>query len=423
MNHSTVHVSPRSPRSTRAAAGCTWVAPPRGGRHRAAVGPWPAAPCYRWALGPSFGLRDRSKHRRRPVAHRPERNPGAMMALVRVLGVAAGLLVLVAPARSTSSTSEASTGKCAVSTAAFTHAINGTQCLNLTQVAGVSTADMCQCACAESFGCATWLFGSQTSQCWIGSVPCDGGHQSSWAGASKLPVGAKPPACKGPGPLAHIVEGIGCSGLQPEKELQSPAECEAACCGSETCLTWVFDSAGGLQGVKCWMGNSPCSQGAASPAWSGSSKVPVTVAPHPPAPPPPPLPPLPPFSIPRLSPRPTRVTGAPEPLVSLNGEWSFKPNKTAAAWSKILVPSEYTLQGYRVPAGTPVVYQRQFIAPARPATSRLKLRSDGCYSQCNVSVNGKSVGSHLGGFTPFGELALCVYVFSSLTHCSCSKHK
>ena len=143
-----------------------------------------------------------------------------------------------------------------MSTAAFTHTINGTQCLNLTRISA-STADDCQCACAESFGCATWVFGSQADDCWIGSVPCDGAHNAAWTGASKLPVGADPPACMGPGPLAHIVEGIGCSGLQAEKELHTPDECAAACCGSEKCLTWVFDSAGGATRSQVLDGRHP----------------------------------------------------------------------------------------------------------------------------------------------------------------------
>lgn len=296
------------------------------------------------------------------------------MATVRVMGAAAAaaslLFALVEPARSTPPV-ETSSGNCSVPTAAFTHAINDTQCLGMTEIMSASTADECQCACAESFGCATWLFGRQVSdvgdnQCWIGSLPCDGAVHRSWTGASKFPVGARPLACKGSGPLVHIVEGVGCDGLQPMKGLQSPEECEAACCGSDTCKTWVFNKAGGLQGVQCWMGDVPCKKGAASPEWSGSSKVPVTAAPPPSAP----LPPLPPFSIPRLSPRPTKVAGATDPLLSLNGQWSFKPNKTATTWSKILVPSEYTLQGYRVAPGTPVVYQREFLAPARPGDSR-----------------------------------------------------
>ena len=89
--------------------------------------------------------------------------------------------------------------------------------------------------------------------------------------------------------------------------------------------------------------------------------------------------------------------------MSLHGTWDFKPSLDAPVWHPMRVPAEYTMEGFRVPSGVPVLYRRNFSLPAvgEKLGKRVKLRADGCYSQCNVAINGKPVGSHLGGFTPF----------------------
>lgn len=134
----------------------------------------------------------------------------------------------------------------------------------------------------------------------------------------------------------------------------------------------------------------------------------------------PPKIPVPTHDLPRLTPRPVTVGGADAAPVPLMGEWSFDPSPspsllaslhagpTAArvalasnAWSTITVPGEYTLQGYRVAAGQPVVYQTAVSTPASWAGLRTKLRCDGVYSNATVFVNGDLVGNHLGGMTPF----------------------
>jgi beta-galactosidase/beta-glucuronidase len=94
------------------------------------------------------------------------------------------------------------------------------------------------------------------------------------------------------------------------------------------------------------------------------------------------------------------------PWLDLNGVWQFVPDATNGSQTPvpIIVPNEYTLQGFRVPAGTPTRYTRTFTLPSTwaPHTGiRVKFRADGIYSLCTVTVNGQSVGGHLGGFTPF----------------------
>ena len=129
--------------------------------------------------------------------------------------------------------------------------------------------------------------------------------------------------------------------------------------------------------------------------------------------------------LPRLAPRPTRVRGVSNPLLSLHGIWDFDPNPSqklkpnvnadiasdlatdmeGTQWVPMLVPSEYTLQGFRIPQGEPVVYRRNFTLPGMQLAAgqrvRVKLRADGCYSSCQVAIDGAQVGSHIGGFTPF----------------------
>ena len=132
-------------------------------------------------------------------------------------------------------------------------------------------------------------------------------------------------------------------------------------------------------------------------------------------------PPGPPRALPRLTPRPTAVdgAGAAPPIVDLNGAYDFDPSPPApllaalrggragaalaahAFNGTVVVPGEYTLQGYRVASGAPVLYHRAFATPAWAAGLRAKLRFDGVYSGATVYVNGEAAGAHLGGFTPF----------------------
>lgn len=112
-------------------------------------------------------------------------------------------------------------------------------------------------------------------------------------------------------------------------------------------------------------------------------------------------PPVPTHDLPRLAPRLASVAGVAAPYMDLGGTWDFRPN-ASVGWAPITVPGEYTLQGFRVAAGTPVLYRRTFTLPGDWTPSLLvRLRADGCYSNCTVYVNGALVGAHLGGFTPF----------------------
>lgn len=134
----------------------------------------------------------------------------------------------------------------------------------------------------------------------------------------------------------------------------------------------------------------------------------------------PPAPRVPTHDLPRLTPRPVAVGGAEVTPVYLHGTWDFDPapspvllqslragarearaSLAANAWVPIVVPGEYTLQGYRIAAEQPVVYHTTTDAPAAWAGQQTKLRCDGIYSNATVYVNGALVGAHLGGMTPF----------------------
>jgi hypothetical protein len=317
--------------------------------------------------------------------------------------------------------------------AAFSHVISDVQCLELQQIPFATTAAACSSACCNDVGssgsprCLTWVFSNSTAAgagCWAGDAVCIGPVKpgSGWNGQSRVAVNPPAGVCNGTGPLQHPISDQGCSGLTGSS-LGTAAACEAACCASATCNTWVFDPHAGMKGQHCWSGPQAC-QGPRQSGWNGGSKLKVNAPPMPVPPGPPP--PLPSFASvdPRLTPRPSSVAGVPQPLLSLHGTWDFKPNLTATRWSPMLVPAEYTLQGFRVAAGNPVLYRRNFTLPAaagllgggggggggggssgavggEAAAYRVKLRADGCYSACNISVDGVHVGYHLGGFTPF----------------------
>jgi beta-galactosidase len=113
---------------------------------------------------------------------------------------------------------------------------------------------------------------------------------------------------------------------------------------------------------------------------------------------------------PRYTARPDRVSGVRRPTMSLNGSWLFHTNPpagfaTAPApakdWKPIEVPGEWVMQGFDVTAGTASGYRCSFGVPKDWSGRRIVLRFDAVYSDATVWLNGRELGRHEGGFTPF----------------------
>lgn len=108
------------------------------------------------------------------------------------------------------------------------------------------------------------------------------------------------------------------------------------------------------------------------------------------------------YDLPRLSPVPESVKGVNTTVFSLNGTWKFNPDcNNKSSWADIEVPGEWVMQGFTVKPGTFAEYSRDFTMPSDWTEKRIKLRCDAVYSECDILINGKKAGSHLGGFTPF----------------------
>ena len=86
---------------------------------------------------------------------------------------------------------------------------------------------------------------------------------------------------------------------------------------------------------------------------------------------------------------------------SLNGQWQFTTNATAATWDSITVPGNWdTLPAYSTYKGKGW-YRREFVAPADWSGKPIRLKFDAVYHDATVTLNGKELGSHRGGYTPF----------------------
>lgn len=118
------------------------------------------------------------------------------------------------------------------------------------------------------------------------------------------------------------------------------------------------------------------------------------------------------------------VARATETVLDLSGPWRFAldplargeavgwtlpegkgvaEDKVAAGWDTVVVPHDF-LSDPRYAATGIGWYRRSFAAPAAKegeAPRRWRLRFDAVYRHCRVWLNGRFVGSHEGGYTPF----------------------
>lgn len=95
---------------------------------------------------------------------------------------------------------------------------------------------------------------------------------------------------------------------------------------------------------------------------------------------------------------PSGVEGVRQPILSLSGSWQFKYSPKSR-WSTVKVPGEVAMQGFAIEHDKPFMYKKVFNVPADYAGKRVILRFDGVYSHARLSVNGKFVREHHGGFT------------------------
>jgi beta-galactosidase/beta-glucuronidase len=105
---------------------------------------------------------------------------------------------------------------------------------------------------------------------------------------------------------------------------------------------------------------------------------------------------------------PAKVTGLKAPVQSLNGQWNFKFDRSSA-WENIQVPGEAVMQGYGIQHDKSFFYSRKFLVPSPYKGKKTIIRFDGVYSFAKLSINGKAVTGHHGGFTRW-EVDITPYV-------------
>lgn len=108
--------------------------------------------------------------------------------------------------------------------------------------------------------------------------------------------------------------------------------------------------------------------------------------------------------------KPNQVAGVYNPVLSLNGTWLFNEKPalsfqeqapSSEDWKPITVPGQWSMQGFRVDSAAFGGYQTAFILPSDWQGKQVRLRFDGVSSEAVVYLNGKEIGTHLGGMTAF----------------------
>lgn len=95
---------------------------------------------------------------------------------------------------------------------------------------------------------------------------------------------------------------------------------------------------------------------------------------------------------------PSKMEGVKETSILLNGDWQFRFSP-GSKWTSVKVPGEAAMQGYAIEHDSPFWYKKTFTLPRDFAGKRVILRFDGVYSYAKLTVNGKFVREHKGGFT------------------------
>lgn len=114
--------------------------------------------------------------------------------------------------------------------------------------------------------------------------------------------------------------------------------------------------------------------------------------------------------IPSYTAIPNSVQGVYNAKLSLNGIWLFnekpennfwKNSSADTSWKNIHVPGQWSTQGFKVDSAAFGGYKTCFRLPNDWNGKQVKLRFDGVASESVVYLNGKEIGSHMGGLTAF----------------------
>ncbi len=95
---------------------------------------------------------------------------------------------------------------------------------------------------------------------------------------------------------------------------------------------------------------------------------------------------------------PVKVENMKQSSILLNGKWQFKYSPESK-WTTIEVPGEVVMQGYGIEHDKPFWYKKKFTLPADFRDKRIILRFNAVYSHARLTVNGKYIREHHGGFT------------------------
>src|SRR5215469_3544594 len=95
--------------------------------------------------------------------------------------------------------------------------------------------------------------------------------------------------------------------------------------------------------------------------------------------------------------------------LEMNGSWLFQPDPPKgfeqrgfddSSWKTIAVPAHWVMQGFNTESGYGG-YRKHVRIPAEWRGRQVRVAFDGVYSGAEVWWNGRRIGSHMGGATPF----------------------